>query len=200
MKPETTQHALSKTFPAFALGALSLFSLAPAHAASDIMISRPHSANMASNIYLGANLGNARYDKANDSSAAFGIFGGIHINEILAVDLGWADLGEASSGTSKVEISVLQVGLLGKFPLKTSLSMFGKVGLARWTYDLSTPADSSSDDNIDVYFGLGVDYHISGHSAVRFGADFYNMKPTISNVSLPKENVSLFSIGYIFNL
>jgi len=200
MKSKNTRRSLSVTLPALALGALSLFSLAPVHAASDIMVSRPHSASRASNIYLGANLGNAQYDKANDSSAAFGVFGGIHINEILAVDLGWTDLGEASSGTNKAEVSVLQIALLGKIPVTTGFSVFGKIGLARWTYDFSTPTNSNSDDDIDVYFGVGADYHISGQSAVRFGADFYSMKPTIFNVTQQKENISLFSIGYIFNL
>jgi len=200
MKPVKPHRTRNTTFSALALSALSFASIAPLYAASDIMITRPHSASMSSNVYLGANLGNAKYDKASDSSASFGIFGGIHINEILAIDLGWADLGEVTSTASKTEVSVLQVGLLGKFPVKTGLSMFGKVGLARWTYDFSSTALSGSDDDINVYFGLGVDYHISGHSAVRFGADFYNVKPTISNVTLPKENISLFSIGYIFNL
>jgi len=201
MKSEITRHKSRMSCYALALGALSLFSSISAHAASDIIVTRPHnmSSNMSSNIYIGANLGNAEYDKANDSSATFGIFGGIHINEVLAVDFGWADLGEASQGTDyKAEVSVLQVAMLGKLPVSTDLSLFGKIGLARWTYDFSSTSLSGSDDDINVYFGVGADYHILNRSAVRFTVDFYNMKPTIANVTRPRENISLFSIGYIF--
>ncbi|HHI92982.1 MAG TPA: porin family protein [Gammaproteobacteria bacterium] len=202
MKPGTVCHKSRTLYGVFALSVLSLFSSMSAYAGSDIIVTRPGnmSSNMSSNIYIGASLGNAKYDKANDSSAAFGIFGGVHINEILAVDFGWADLGEASEGTYKAKVNVLQVALLGKLHASTDFSLFGKVGLARWAYGLSTPSFSGSDDDINVYFGVGADYHISGRSAVRFGADFYNMKPTISNVTLAEENISLFSIGYIFQL
>ncbi len=202
MKPGTVCHKSRTLYGVFALGILSLFSSMSADAGSDIIVTRPHnmSSNMSSNIYIGASLGNAKYDKANDSSAAFGIFGGVHINEVLAVDFGWADLGEASEGTYKAKVNVLQIALLGKLHASTDFSLFGKVGLARWAYGLSTPSFSGSDDDINVYFGVGADYHISGRSAVRFSADFYNMKPTISNVTLTEENISLFSIGYIFQL
>ncbi|NOX91596.1 MAG: porin family protein [Gammaproteobacteria bacterium] len=202
MKPETVCRKSRMTCGVLALGALSLFSSMSAYAADDIIVTRPHSmsSNMSSNMYIGVNLGNAMYDEFNDSSASLGIFGGFHINDVLAVDFGWADLGEASQGTDKADVSVLQVALLGKLHVSTDLSLFGKVGLARWTYDLSTTSFSGSDDDINVYFGVGADYHISGQSAVRFNADFYNIKPTISSVTLTEENISLFSIGYIFQL
>ncbi len=203
MKIETVYRKSRTTCGVLTLGVLSLFGSVSAYAAGDIIVSRPHSmsTNMSSSLYLGASLGNAMYDKANDSSAAFSVFGGFHINQVLAVDFGWANLGEASlETTGKAKVNVLQVALLGKLPVSTDFSLFGKVGLARWTYDLNNTNPTGSDDDIDVYFGIGADYHISGRSAVRFAADFYNMKPTISNVTLTKENISLFSIGYIFQL
>ena len=198
MKPEILCHKSRMACGVLALGSLSLFNSVSAYAANDIIVSRPHS--MSSNVYLGVSLGNAKYDEFDDSSAALGLFGGFHINEVLAVDFGWADLGEASQETAKAEVSVLQVALLGKLPVSTDFSLFGKVGLARWEYDLNTTSLSGSDDDINVYFGIGADYHISGRSAVRFSADFYNMKPTISNMTFTKENISLFSIGYSFQM
>ncbi len=204
MKPDTAHHNSRTLYGVLTLGVLSLFSSISAYAANDIIVSRPHSmsSNMSSNMYIGASLGNAMYNEANDSSAALGIFGGFHINEALAVDFGWANLGEASEGSYKAKVNVLQVALLGKLHASTAFSLFGKVGLARWAYGLSTPSLSGSDDDINVYFGIGADYHISGRSAVRFGADFYNMKPSIPipNVTPAEENISLFSIGYIFQL
>jgi len=90
---------------------------------------------------------------------------------------------------------VLQVALLGKLHASTDFSLFGKVGLARWAYGLSTPSFSGSDDDVNVYFGVGADYHISGRSAVRFGADFYNMKPSIPISSTPAEE-NIYALVY----
>ncbi len=199
MKSDTVCQKSRTACGVLALGALSFFSSVSAYAANDIIVTRPHniSSNMSSSIYIGANLGNAIYDEANDSSAALGIFGGFHINEALAIDVGWANLGEASEGTYKAKVSVLQVALLGKLRANTNFSLFGKIGLARWKYRLSTPSFSGNDDDIDVYFGIGADYHISGRSAMRFGVDFYNIKPTISpsNVTPAEENIYFPAVG-----
>lgn len=167
------------------LGAAS----APTLAADDILISRPHS-SMASNLYLGASFGNARYDKADDSSAAFALFGGYQLNEVLSLDLGYTDLGKAEKGGNKSEASAFSLGVLGRLPVKTDLTLFGKVGLSSWNLDL-TPG--SSDSDIDVSYGLGADYDISGSTAVRFGVDFYSLSG-----SKIDENINVFSIGFVY--
>lgn len=169
----------------------------PVYAADDINISHPHriGSNPSSNFYLGANLGYSKYKEINDSAAAFGLFGGYHINEVLAIDVGWTDLGEATDSDAKADSSLLQLGMLGKFPVRTDLTLFGRVGLAMWDYDLSQPF-SDSDSDTDAYFGFGADYSFSGQSAVRFGLDFYSMKP---NFLSDRENISEFSIGILFS-
>ena len=198
-KPRPESRPFPKIFAVVTLFLLGL-ALAPAHAASDIMVTRAHGAasGMSSGVYLGASLGNASYEEANDSAAGFNVYGGFPINEILAVELGWASFGEASQGTDTARASALQIGLLGKLPVSVDLSLFGKVGLARWKFELDTSALSGSNEDIDVYFGAGADYHVSGRSAVRFSADFYSMKPTIANVPMNRESISLFSIGFLF--
>lgn len=169
----------------------------PVLAADDIKISRPHSmkSNMTSNFYLGANLGYSKYKEIDDSAAAYGLFGGYHINEVLAIDVSWTDLGEASDSTAKADTSLFQLGMLGKVPVRTDLTLFGRIGLAMWNYDLSEPF-SDSDNDTDAFIGFGADYNISGQSAVRFGLDFYSMKPDFLS---ERENISEFSIGIMFS-
>lgn len=169
----------------------------PVMAADDITISRPHrmGTNTSSNFYVGANLGYSKYQEIDDSAAAFGLFGGYHINEILAIDVSWTDLGEASDSSATADTSLIQLGMLGKVPVRTDLTLFGRVGLAMWNYDLSEPF-SDSDNDTDAFIGFGADYSINGRSAVRFGLDFYSMKPDFLS---ERENISEFSIGIMFN-
>lgn len=164
----------------------------PAFAAGDITISKPHrmSSNMSSNLYAGAQLAYASYKEVDDNSAAFGLFGGFHLNEVLAVEAAYNDFGEAEKGGVKAEASAFSLGLLGKLPLKTDLTLFGRVGLAAWDIDISS--GSVSDSGTDVYFGIGADYDISGTAAVRFGIDTYSLNGDID------EDITAFAIGFIF--
>lgn len=173
-------------------GSLALSAAAPILAAGDITVSTPHRmpGSMASNLYFGAQLANASYKEADDSSAAFGLFGGFHLNEVLAVEAAYNDFGEAKKGGTKAEASAFSLGMVGKLPIKTDLTLFGKVGLSAWDIDISP--GSSSDSGTDVYFGIGADYDISGTAAVRFGADRYSMNGDID------EDITSFSIGFIF--
>lgn len=179
-------------------GVLAFGANAPAYAADDIMISRPHSNS--ANLYVGGSIGNAQYSEIDDNSASLSLFGGYHINEVLAVEGGWSSLGEAESKGSKADVSALSLGVMGKVALKTDLTLFGKAGLARWDFDFSStsPALSDSDSDIDPYFGLGLDYSITGNTSVRFDWNRYSMEPTIDGTTLDTENINNFSVGIIF--
>ena len=177
-------------------GVLVLGAAAPALAANDITISRPHrmSSSMASNMYFGVYLANAQYKEADDSSAAFSLFGGYHLNEVLAIDVAYTDFGEAEKNSIKTEATAFSLGILGKVPVRTDLTFFGKVGLASWDADVSSGSLSDSDSGTDVYFGIGADYDIGGTSAVRFGVDRY----TLNGSDNSDEDITSFSIGFIF--
>ena len=166
----------------------------PAFAAGDIVVSTPHrmSGNMASHLYFGAQLANANYEEADDSSAAFGLFGGYHLNEVLAIEAAYNDFGTAEKGGVKAEASALSLGMTGKLPIKTDLTLFGRVGLSAWDIDASVGSLKDSDSGTDVYFGIGADYDIGGTSAVRFSIDRYKMSGDID------EDVTSFAIGFIY--
>ncbi len=172
--------------------ALILGTAAPVLAANDITISKPHrtSSSMSSNMYFGAHLANAQYKEMDDSSAAFSLFGGYNLNEVIAIDAAYTNFGEAEKAGTKLEATAISLGILGKVPVKTDLTLFGKVGLAAWDVDASSPFGSSSDSGTDVYFGIGADYDISGTSAIRFGLDLYTLDGD--------EDITSVSVGFIF--
>jgi len=170
---------------------------APVLAADDSVISRPYSLkyNLTSNFYLGANLGYSRYKQVEDTTTTYGLFGGYHINDVLAIDIGWTDLGDASNPETRSDSTLFQLGMTGKIPVRNDLTLFGKVGFSMWDYDLSKPIDSYSDSNTDAFIGFGADYNFDGQSAVRFGLDFYSLRPDFLT---ERENISEFSIGISF--
>lgn len=181
--------------------ALGITGVTPALAADDISLSHPHSLanNFGSKFYLGANLGSANYKELDDSTPAYGLFGGYHINDVLAIDLSWANIGESTASllNFKSDSSLLHLGMLGKVPLRTDLTLYGKVGVAMWNYDLSKPFSDLNTASTDAFFGFGADYGISDQSSLRFGLDFYSMKPDFT-LSMDREKVSKFSVDLLF--
>ena len=173
--------------------------VAPVCAADDILISKPHR-DLVSRFYIGADIGYASYQEMDDGSAGFSLYGGYNLNEVLAIDLGWTDLGDVTGDSKDAEVSALYLDIMGRFPLQTDLTLFGKVGLASWDYEATQGAATDSDSDIDVYFGIGMDYDVSGSSAVRFSADFFSIKPELFNVKQDDENLIFFSIGYVYKL
>lgn len=176
-------------------GVLAYGANAPAYAADDILVTRPHSS--AANLYVGGSIGNARYKEMDDNSASLSLFGGYHINEVLAVEGGWSDLGEAESKGAKGSAKALSLGIMGKVALKTDLTLFGKAGLAMWDFDFKSTGIDDSDSNTDPYFGLGMDYSITGNTSVRFDWNRYSMDSKFGSSSLD-ETISNFSVGIIF--
>lgn len=194
MKHNIFTNKLTKNLCGIFVLSLGLAFTAPAFAAGDITVSTPHrtSSNMASNLYLGVQLANANYDKVDDSSAAFGVFGGYHLNEIIAVEAAYNDFGTAEGSSSDAEVTAFSLGMLVKVPAKTDLTFFGKVGLSMW--DIEASPGSFSDSGNDVYFGVGAGYDISGPAAVRFGIDAYTIEGDVD------EDITVFSIGLTYEL
>ena len=171
--------------------------VAPVSAADDILVSKPHR-DLVSRFYIGADIGYASYREMDDGSAGYSLYGGYHLNEVLAIDLGWADLGDVTNRNKDAEVSALYLDVMGKFPLQTDLTLFGKLGLAKWNYDVTQGAAPDSDSDTDVYFGIGMDYDVSGNSAVRFSVDYFSIKPELFNIKQDDENIIFFSVGYVY--
>ena len=187
------QKTLAKTLGSICALCITTAIATPTYAAGDIIVTTPHrmAGSMGSNLYIGAQLANASYKETDDSSAAFGLFGGFHLNEVLAVEAAYNDFGEAEKSGVKAEASAFSVGMVGKLPVKTDLTFFGTVGLSAWNIDISP--GSTSDSSTDVYFGIGADYDIGGTSAVRFSVNKYKMGGDKID-----EDVTAFAIGFMY--
>lgn len=142
---------------------LVLFSLGAALAAA--------SAPAAAQYYAGASLGpttvdlcDVRLTGCEDDGTGLKLFAGSVINQNLAVELAWVDLGELEESTLggplRLEIKGIQVAALGSLPLSPRWRAFGKVGLYLWDRRARGPGGSFNDDGTNIMFGVGGAWNI----------------------------------------
>lgn len=136
--------------------------------------------------YAGGAIGQSSVDSFCDGAAIAGVscddgdttwklFGGFQVNRNVAVELGYADLGEVSArgpgGTVSAEASAFEIVALGMLPLAQNFSLYGKAGLYRaevdWRANTLILTDSSSDSNVDLTFGFGLKVDLARNVALR---------------------------------
>ncbi len=166
-------------------------------AADDIVVSRPHQTAV-SRLYLGAAAGYVDYREMKDGDAGFSLYGGYRLDEVLALEIGWSDLGNVNKGGDEVEISVASAAVVGSLPLRTDLTGFARLGLVGWNYELTRSGTKEKDSGTDLWFGLGLDYDIGGRSTVRFAADYLTMEPELSGIGQLDERLLFFSVGFVY--
>jgi len=145
----------------------------------------------AQNWYAGASAGQATAKDVacdlditcslDDSDTGYKLFGGYNFSKNLAVEFGYADLGEISaSGTDtglgtaslNIETTAIFVTVNGIFPVSQNVNLFAKAGMARWDMDLSATSSvlgsaSLSDDGFDILFGVGASFDVSKTVSIR---------------------------------
>ena len=183
------------------------------------LLCAPSAWSQEAGFYVGGAVGQAEHKDAceganiscDEKDSAWKIFGGYQINRNLAVELGYADLGEsAASGTvgaitvdARFEVTVFELSAVGMLPIMDRLSLFGRAGLYRSDVELSgtgrlgatTVPVSSSDDNIDFTFGLGVRYDVTRNIGVRAEWQRYL---GVGGDDTGESDIDLLSIGVLF--
>ena len=133
--------------------------------------------------YVGVGGGTSTWDvefsgfpQVDDADTSIKLFGGFDLGETFAIELAYADLGEASGSLSfpgiveatiTLEATAISAALVGQLPLGETFALFGKAGMAFWDAELTSestifgipqPTQSVSDTGVDplVGFGLGI--------------------------------------------
>lgn len=153
----------------------------------------------------------------DDSDTGFGLGGGIQVTDNFAFEFAYVNLGSIdyrSSGTvsdgvdtfaaeadfsNSADGAVLSV--LGILPVGERFSVFGRAGLsllsvegkARITVDGISQRDSQSTQTSDPVLGIGAEYSVSDHFAVRLAWDRYLNVGT--NDVMGDTDVDYFSLG-----
>jgi OOP family OmpA-OmpF porin len=137
--------------------------------------------------YLGGALGQTSVDldctgttSCDDEDSSWRIFGGYQFNKHLALEFGYADLGESTASvsvppfiaTGTLEATVWDLVAVGSLPIADRFSIFGKIGLYRADTDFSVTVPglgsaSESDSNTDLTYGVGARYDFTRNLGVR---------------------------------
>ena len=153
----------------------------------------------------------------DDSDTGFGFGGGYQVNDHFAFEFGYVDLGSISyQATATVSDGVDQFAaeaelgnstdgavfsVLGILPIGERFSVYGRAGLsllnadgtARITVDGQSQRASQSSQKSDLTFGVGAEYSLTRHFAIRLAWDRYLDVGTQDVVG--DTDADLFSLG-----
>jgi OmpA-OmpF porin, OOP family len=147
---------------------------------------------LAADTYLGVNVGKNQTDYSGvNSSTAIGVLGGYTINQHVAAEVAYTNLGSADTkyGTSLTG-HVFSIAAVGSLPLNNDFSLLGKLGLASSTVEESGYSESKS----DLTYGIGAQYNASKTVGIRLGYDSFKVGSSNTKDS------TLITIGAVFKL
>jgi OmpA-OmpF porin, OOP family len=141
--------------------------------------------------YLGASIGQVEHKEGcegvsiscDQKDSSWRVFGGYQFNRNLAVELGYADLGESNASgvqsgvnvSASAEVTAWDVSAIGSFPLLDKLFAYGRAGIYLADTEVSATGTlagfsrslSESESNTGLVLGLGLKYEFLRSFAVR---------------------------------
>ncbi len=157
--------------------------------------------------YLGLNVGQAEARKycdniANCDSADNSMRGeiGYKFNNYFGTELGYSSFGTLFNANdnnvnAKQDASALTVSALGSMPITERLSMFGRLGLARYSVSNSGTVQNvmvEDGDSTKPYLGAGMKFDLDSNWMLRAEYQIYT---DISGVDGKKDNVQAWYLG-----
>jgi outer membrane autotransporter protein len=169
--------------------------------------------------YIGVGFGSSEYDTGvsnltgtaalDEDDSAFKIFYGFNVTPRVAIEIHYADFGEASlkgnngdnfdidsstfsftanSASIVSESSSFGVSSVFKLFDKSTFNPYLKAGIHRWEVDATVTSASSatasvSDDGFDGFLGLGVDMELSDSFVVRVEYETYKFDSDDASVA-----------------
>lgn len=171
--------------------------------------------------YIGGAVGQAKAKDACSGTAAAGIpivcddtdtswkvFAGYEFNRYVAVEGGWADLGETTASATvlgtPVNAAVTAKGWevlgVGSIPFNDQFSVYGKAGFFRWRVNGTVVAagfgsESVEDSGTDFTYGVGLRYNFTKNIGARLEWQRYNNVG--DNATTGQSDVNLVSLGIV---
>jgi OmpA-OmpF porin, OOP family len=146
--------------------------------AAAIIVSTPALSQQLAGFYAGAEVGNA--DFGSDDDTAIKVLGGYQVTRNVAAEVAYSMLYDKGGA----EVNALELVAVGMFPLANQFSAFGKLGFAR----VEVETRFGSDDEVELTYGIGVQYDASPRLGIRGGWQRYDTE----------DEVDLLSIGFIY--
>ena len=135
--------------------------------------------------YVGAGLGlvsipssdEAPLEGTDTSLFAGSIYGGVRLNEVVAIEVGYMKSANGDIKARNVDtgvdygVSTLYGAVVAQIPTEGELTPFVKLGMHRWDLGVSVESggvrSSASVDGTDLLFGGGVDFALADSWSIR---------------------------------
>ncbi len=106
------------------------------------------------------------------------------------------------TGSAKLSVDGFTAALVGKLPIQSGFSVFGKLGMIAWDADLDenvqalglSQTDTFGEDGTDPYYGIGAEYEVE---RILMRAEFERYDISDSGEDFEIDLISA-SIGYRF--
>ena len=169
--------------------------------------------------YLGASLGQVEHKQGcegvtfscDQKDTSWRIFGGYEVNRHIAVELGYANLGETSASgivsgvniNANIEVTAWDLTAVGSIPVMDRLSLYGRAGLYLAETEASAtgsvPGFSTSvnekESNTGFTFGFGVKFDILRSLAVR---GEWRRYVEVGGDDVGESDVDVLSVGLLY--
>jgi len=104
-------------------------------------------------------------------SEGWGVFGGYTIDQNFSAEFEYSDLGS----TGYYDNSAIGVSGVYTHPIRSQVSLIGKLGIANTTSDYSNQGTSYTRTNTSLSFSIGAQYEINPRAAVQGGFQSYSL-------------------------
>ena len=158
--------------------------------------------------YAGASIGQSKSDcngggSCDDKDTAYRIFGGYKFHPNIAVEGGYAPLGETSAsfpgGNVTAEANAWDIVGVGSWPLGNNFSILGKLGFYNAEVKLGGLA-SGKKTTTDLLYGLGGQYDFNRNLGLRLEWSRYSgvKSPDVAGISGGDSDVDVLSLGALW--
>lgn len=143
-------------------------------------------------VYFGVGLGHSDLNETNfDDDTSKRLFAGYQVNRFFSLEAGYNNLGHfnSSSISASSELDGFEASVIASYPIRSQLSVFGRVGIWKWDYDAKTANGtvSRSENGSDLFYGAGLDVKINNRLKVRAAYDEYevnNATPHVASLNI----------------
>ena len=139
--------------------------------AAAMALALPAAAQMSmSSAYVGGSLGQSKFKDAcnglascDDSDTTWGLFAGYQFNRNFGAELGYHDLGSASTPGATYDAKAWELVGVAAWPFSEQFSVYGKLGGFRG----EAKSLGVKETNTDLTYGLGLEYDITRNVGLR---------------------------------
>lgn len=137
--------------------------------------------------YAGATLG-----INGDDETAWRLLAGYQVNRNFALELGYHELGKHNIAGFPLDSTAVEVLGVGRIPLNQQAAVYGKVG----GYRSTSKGGGANERQVDVTFGVGFEYALSGNIAAR--GEWQRYRAMGGGVIRQTSDLDVYSIGVIY--